>query len=442
MNNKLFQKTFYILISLSVILVLLFTGCKTGDINNDIEEKISTSVSDTKETSLQTEKEQKVEATSIQEHQDDHVREEIVIELRKFPYPFKAMVAIASDIDGCTVEEFEIIHRFLNTYEDTGTRMGQGVGLDIADSFFMYKVEPNDDMYYWEGLDEPEPKDKDKIIKYINAGWIDFLHSYGCFSVKGGFVRELAEKAIKELKEYDIYIDVYVDHGDVHNRQNWCKDVDYMRGAAKGEPEYHADITIDYGIKFTWSANTQKGVDNVIFPWTARDGQKVWGFHRYTNNWQANLLHMQMAPWFLNELKRNSQYIIFSNHFGAVFDGTFIPEVVSAFRYLKQEQDSGEILVARTSRLLRYNLAQLYTKWEFDSDNNRIIIHCIEDPLFGDFIPSIDDVRGLTFVCENVFNSNTTVYIKDQMLTDISFPSEDVLMINWFEPDTNDYTKK
>jgi hypothetical protein len=41
------------------------------------------------------------------------------IKLRKFPYPFRAMLSICSDIDGTTPKEFEEYHRYLNTNSKT-----------------------------------------------------------------------------------------------------------------------------------------------------------------------------------------------------------------------------------------------------------------------------------------------------------------------------------
>ena len=48
-------------------------------------------------------------------------------DLRKFPYPYNAMLAISSDIDDTTLEEFKTYHEILNTKEQTP--YGQGLGL-------------------------------------------------------------------------------------------------------------------------------------------------------------------------------------------------------------------------------------------------------------------------------------------------------------------------
>jgi hypothetical protein len=55
---------------------------------------------------------------------------------RRFPYPYKALLAISSDTDATSPWEFIGIHRFLNTLTPAIPYYGDGVGLDMGDSFF------------------------------------------------------------------------------------------------------------------------------------------------------------------------------------------------------------------------------------------------------------------------------------------------------------------
>src|SRR3990170_7384841 len=80
--------------------------------------------------------------------------------LRKFPYPYKAALAIASDIDSTsTLEKFLEIQEFLNTKNITN--MGEGVGLDIGNSFFMFH--PKNKFSYFSTREE----DRVNIRKFI-----------------------------------------------------------------------------------------------------------------------------------------------------------------------------------------------------------------------------------------------------------------------------------
>lgn len=51
--------------------------------------------------------------------------------IRRYPLPYRAMLAICSDIDQARIDTFREIHRFLNTEADT--YLGKGLGLDIAE---------------------------------------------------------------------------------------------------------------------------------------------------------------------------------------------------------------------------------------------------------------------------------------------------------------------
>lgn len=55
---------------------------------------------------------------------------------RRFPYPYKALLAIAADVDSTSPWKFLRIHRFFNTLTPAIPHYGDGVGLDIGNSFF------------------------------------------------------------------------------------------------------------------------------------------------------------------------------------------------------------------------------------------------------------------------------------------------------------------
>ena len=183
-----------------------------------------------------------------------------MIKQRKFPYPYSSMLAIPNDIDGTDIQKFEELHRFLNT--ETDTSMGRGVGLDIADSFWMFNLADHsvtdetqylgkDTMSYWSGHSTDELQDPAEIKHYIECGWIDSLHTYGDFSRVGGFSRKHAKKAVDELKREEIEISTWINHGDSFNSQNF--EGDCLRETWEGDQpqtsSYHTDLTLDYGIK-------------------------------------------------------------------------------------------------------------------------------------------------------------------------------------------------
>src|SRR5262245_43007780 len=59
----------------------------------------------------------------------------VAVEVARYPYPYRAMIAICSDLDetpNWTV--YREIMRFLNTTESTS--MGRGVGLEVGNSIY------------------------------------------------------------------------------------------------------------------------------------------------------------------------------------------------------------------------------------------------------------------------------------------------------------------
>ncbi len=182
------------------------------------------------------------------------------IKLRKFPYPYTAALAICSDIDGTSWENFLAIHKFLNT--DQETAMGNGLSLPISDSFWMYD-QPNlsDSAFsYFENLKGKPSKAAPIIRDFVRAGILDVMHSYGNFAMIGDFSRKLAMQAIEELQKYNLKIPVWTNHGGIESIQNigalsWGKgDIPTHQdnGTSGALDCYHADVLLAYGIRFYW----------------------------------------------------------------------------------------------------------------------------------------------------------------------------------------------
>ena len=144
----------------------------------------------------------------------------IDIRLRKHPYPFVGSLAICSDLDRCSFPDFVTLHRFLNTREETP--LGQGLGLEVGDSFWMFSAgsRTDDSFSYFEGLTSAPSRHAEFIRNGIEAGYLDCLHTYGHFSQFGGFRRRHAEVALGALEELNLRVKVWVNHAGNHNFQN------------------------------------------------------------------------------------------------------------------------------------------------------------------------------------------------------------------------------
>ena len=180
-------------------------------------------------------------------------------DIRKFPYPYKAMLSITSDIDDTTLSEFETYHRFLNTEQNT--RFGRGLGLDVGDSFWVYmgsnlttngQINRQGQVMTWfSGVDAKKEKDAQKIKHYFDCGWIDSIHTFGDFSHYGSIAcqvptRAMAAAAWDALKAAKVTPKIWIDHGDASNIQNFggyhvFQTARFQQGDLPGAKCYHTD---------------------------------------------------------------------------------------------------------------------------------------------------------------------------------------------------------
>ena len=368
------------------------------------------------------------------------------VTLRKFPYPYKAAMAICSDIDGTTtVDEFLEIHKFLNSKEMTS--MGRGVGLEIGDSFMMY-APPTCALSYYSA----SPENAQIIEKFIKAGYIDFIHSYG---EKADFTRKDAIKAVKELSENGCKVDVWVDHAVTVD--NLGDDRTFGLGDHPDSTAYHSDITLAYGIKFVWLGRitmvigqsvpitlktfsliydsrhpvdslknmVKESAKNVLAVFGNRkyamhksydlvriakldDGQKVYEFLRFDNYWKgvaegatSKRLAYVISKRTLERLKEAGGYMVVYTHLGKNSDCSQVvaEETQVALRDLASEYERGNIYITTTSKLLNYYLNHKYLNWSYDIKGDEVVITIsgVEDPVFGSFVPTVQNLQGITF---------------------------------------------
>ncbi len=261
-------------------------------------------------------------------------------------------------------------------------------------------------------------------------------------------------------------------------------------GAVKGSPYYCMDLILRSGIKFFWirpgwqlakrTGSGSLGFESSIAPFQLPDAHRVWGFYRYYEQPEADNDHLGrcvdriLAGDDKGGPLRPGTYCIVTTHLGygrlengqlALADelykrngnGWFNAETVKALRRLRAAQDNGRILVARTSRLLRYNLVQdMLSKYhdsrygytrEYRNGIESIVIHEIHDDVFGAFRPEPEDLRGITFYTADP--ARTRIFIGDRPVSpsllqvnpadETGLPS---IGFKWFPPDTTDYTRK
>lgn len=311
--------------------------------------------------------------------------------------PPKAMLAICSDLDETPDAEtyFEQI-RFLNTTEKTS--MGYGVGLNVGNT--IYFDMPPGHFSYW----NTSEKNREIIREYIKRGWIDCLHSYGDLAT----TRAHAGRALDELAKHDCWLKVWVDHAVAPT--NFGSDIMQGHGDEPGHPAYHADLTVQYGIKNVWRgrvtsvigqarAPTLKGIfssahpvasvrtcgkelakhllarcgspkyrthsDNRLFySCELRDGRRTLEFVRCNPHWQGvsgadrgDRIHEVLTHRFLDTFSARGGFCVLYTHLGKLSKNCprqFSPPVQDALRLLAEYHCAGRISVIRTSELLEY----------------------------------------------------------------------------------------
>lgn len=365
--------------------------------------------------------------------------------LRPFPYPFRAALALCSDVDCCDRATFIKVHRHLNDPH-------RGLGLPVADSFFPLGREPGQLSLFLPDGRTPSP-DADLILAALRAGLIDSLHSWGDFNgcpPNPPKLRTLAESCTDLLLGEGLPVRVWINHGDPLNRQNLPARLqpDYS-GDNPASPYYTADLVRRLGVKFAWcsellpwplsprrlrltrlwarlAVNTGKNLAKLVLgqwrqrrgaasltrlcqPVSLADGSSLLAFHRFNQHpeglWgrpSRHTLRYALHPQTLRDLLDQEGFLVIYTHFGLPQNaaGNLFPEPdCQALGNLARHYQEGRIWVAPTGRLLTFWLLQHFLVWEavWEAEGLVITLQALDDPVTGRRRPRPEEVAGLCF---------------------------------------------
>jgi hypothetical protein len=386
--------------------------------------------------------------------------------MRPIPYPYRAMLAICSDLDETPDRHaYWEIMRFLNTEEDTA--LGRGVGLEVGNS--IYFDMPPGQFAYW----NTDEAGRDMVRTLIRSGHIDYLHSYGDLAT----ARRHAGRALDELARHDCRLEVWIDHGTAVT--NFDPDVMCGHGDERDHEAYHADLTTDYGISYVWRGRltsvtgqdipaslggivtwshpvasgrtflkeaakrrlaragsakyAMHGPNRTLRPTTLRDGTPVYEFMRCNPHWgrvsscdRGEDIGDVLTREMLNRLVDRGGSCIVYTHLGKVDDphALFDPQAVTAFHRVAQECRDGRILVTTTRRLLGYRRAVRETTVDGIQDERglRILVNTHTDPHTSRAVSGAD-LNGLTF------------YVLDSRMTSVFVDGQEVAGLTKNGPD-------
>jgi hypothetical protein len=392
---------------------------------------------------------------------ENKIHEDNSVTLRKLPYPFRAALAICSDIDGtATCEKFLAIQEFLNTERETA--LGPGLGLEIGNSFFPYSAD--DSFAYFSS----RPQDRETLRRFIRAGYVDCLHSYG----DGACSRDDALRALEQLERDGCCLDTWVDHDRAPS--NLGRDVTAGLGDVPGAPIYHADAMLQYGVRFAWmgrvssivgherplSAGSFLHLYDAAHPFhslrhtgrelvktvlarlgnrkfaihahngllrvaSLRDGGQLYEFKRANNHWRGtsyalsdNLAYVLSRRTLARLLDVEGCMIVYT-HLGRGPESPpyLSPEARAALHGLAAEYRAGHIYVTTTSRLLNYLLTWRHLRWSYalsPGGHVEIEITGVDDPLKARWGTTSAMLQGLTFYVPDCWRAS--VYLSGDLL--------------------------
>ncbi len=367
------------------------------------------------------------------------------VSLRPFPYPFRAALAICSDIDCCDRATFIKVHRQLNDPE-------RGLGLPVGDSFFPLGREPGQLSLFLPDGRTPSP-DADLILAALRTGLIDSLHSWGDFNgcpPNPPKLRALAESCTDLLLAEGLRVIVWINHGDPLNRQNLPARLqpDYS-GDNPASPYYTADLVRRLGVKFAWcsellpwplsprrpqpaklwarmAVTIGKNLAKLFLgQWRQRraiasitrlcqlaplaDGSSLLAFSRFNHHpeglWgrpSRHTLRYALHPQILQDLLHQEGFLVVYSHLGLPRDGEeelFPDPDRQALLNLARHYQGGRIWVAPTSQVLTFWLLQQFLSWQAAWEEERLIIElkALDDPVTGPRQPQPLELFGLCF---------------------------------------------
>lgn len=375
------------------------------------------------------------------------------ISLRKFPYPYQSMFALCSDVDhAVSLDAYVDLMRFLNSTETSC--YGDGLGLELSNSFWFYNALQDDQISYWAGVSSKETAFAPVCRALWASGHLDALHTYGNFN-DGGFERHLAQRALEELDRHGASVPVWINHGNDNNTQK-IGTYAGCDGARPESPAYHLDLLAESGARFFWAGRTthvagqsaefsvgnqlQQKLQKLVLKTKYRkiqrplpdppnrlliqtemaDGRQILEFQRFISrlgevkNTDLPDLGLQLSEGNLKSLINSGGFMLLYTHMNENLpEKAPLPaSVVQGFQRLKSFSDQQDILVTTASRLLGYADLIQHLEWVVKEMAGELQIHVARD----DHRPlSEKDLMGLCFFTPSP--SKTTLFADGKPIT-------------------------
>lgn len=160
----------------------------------------------------------------------------------------------------------------------------------------------------------------------------------------------------------------------------------------------------------------------LIYRQTLASGDKVYCFQRY-GDWfsdGAESLGETLSDENLDRLLQTGGSSVVYVHMARKPAGcrALIPDAaVSALRRIAGHYNAGNIYVTTTSKLLTYRMVAENLSWRTTSHGGRSVIDIdmVRDDIDGDFVPTVEDLQGITFYAGDP--ANTSIRLAGEALS-------------------------
>ncbi len=329
-----------------------------------------------------------------------------MLELLKYPYPYRAWITIASDPDNTLIDDWQELNRFI--WEE--------LGLPLANSLFITSHNAN------------LPKQVNlRDYPQITSQKHDTIHTWGDYmhSREIAFDRERAVEAIGLLEKFKINPLIWIDHSSfegnlLHNRAlGGIPATQDTSGHHYDNYRYTLDLILSTGIRYIWDGQLTEhiGQDRVLSPskyffevsmnWikalaktaahiflpakAARsalgitvpnntqyysrkfpDGSRLYCFSRYGKWPLADIYGLAevISKESIDKLIGRGGTMIVYTHLGKrpaskMHCETHIPsDTRTNLRYIKDRFESNELMISPASDLLDYLVLRDHLKWD------------------------------------------------------------------------------
>ena len=209
----------------------------------------------------------------------------------------------------------------------------------------------------------------------------------------------------------------------------------YLQGDNPKSPYYHADLIREFGIRYFWLIHSQPGYDThvagtLVLPEQAilgrpsilrvvslDDGSRIMAFGRVWKKSQNayGSLELLTADALENLCDRQGTSIIYT-HWTQEPKKVFTARALRGLAHLRRFYEAGQVWVAPTSRIIHFTFIRAYLEYKVRRENGRTVIEIVQvnNPSGKPFVPTLEDLRGISFECP--LNEPTEVRVGEKQL--------------------------